>query len=63
MVEMGLNKNTGFPIETLWPSHDTSTFISFNNLIGWPDKNRAKLSSLPINRTSFDVEKKGSLPH
>ena len=35
MVEMG-HKYTGFPIETLGPSHDTSTFISFNNLIGWP---------------------------
>ena len=28
MVEMGY-KGTGFPIETLGPSHDTSIFISF----------------------------------
>ena len=46
MVEMG-HKDTGFPIETLGPSHDTSTFISFNNLINWPDKIRAKQPSLP----------------
>ena len=46
MVEMR-HKDTGFPIETIGPSHDTSTCISFNNLIGWPDKNRAKLLSLP----------------
>ena len=45
MVEMG-QKDTGFQIETLRPSHDASTFISFNNLIGWPDKNRDKLLSL-----------------
>ena len=45
MVEMG-HKDTGFPNETLWPSHDTSAFITFNNLIGWPDKNRAKLPPL-----------------
>ena len=44
MVEMG-HKDTGFPIETLGPSHDTSMFITFNNLIGWPDTNRAKLLS------------------
>ena len=59
MVEMG-HKDTGFPIEALGPSHDTSTFISFNNLIGWPDKNRAKLLSLPrsagvANPTVFDM--------
>ena len=29
MVEMGLNKDTGFPIETLGPLHDASTFINF----------------------------------
>ena len=28
MVDMG-HKDTGFPIETLGPSPDTSTFISF----------------------------------
>ena len=33
MVEVG-HKDTGFTSETLWPSHDTSLFISFNNLIG-----------------------------
>ena len=46
MVEMG-HKDTGFPIETLGSSHDTSTFISFNNLFSWPDENRAKFLSLP----------------
>ena len=45
MLEMG-HKDTGFPIETSGPSHDTSTFIKFNNSIGWPDKNRAKLPPL-----------------
>ena len=46
MVEMG-HTDTGLPIETLWPSHDTTKFISFNNLIGCLDKNRTKLPSLP----------------
>ena len=47
MVEME-HKDAGFPIETLGPSHDTSTVIRFNNIIGWPVKNRAKLPSLQI---------------
>ena len=28
-------------------TNDTTTFMIFNNVIGWPDKNRVKLSSLP----------------
>ena len=39
MVDIG-HTDTGFPIETLGPSKDTSIFISFNSLVGWPDKNR-----------------------
>ena len=55
MVEMGLNKDTGLPIETLGPSHHTSTFLSFNNLIAWPDTNRAKLPSL-LRSAGVEVE-------
>ena len=66
MVETG-HKDTGFPIEKLGQSQDTSTF---NNLISWPDKNKAKFSNscgltienylLEMNTNRFSKHKKAT---